>query len=122
MGLKKFKPTTPGRRGMTSIDYSDLTATTPNRALTTTLKRNAGRNNTGRITIRHKGSGHAKRYRLVDFFMTDKKDIPAKIETIEYDPYRSAFIALVLYADGERRYILAHSEVKVGDSVLTSVK
>lgn len=122
MGLKKFKPTTPGRRGMTSIDYSNLTSTTPNRALTTTLKKNAGRNNTGRLTVRHQGGGHAKRYRLVDFFMTDKKDIPAKIETIEYDPYRSAFIALICYADGERRYILAHGEVKVGDKILTSEK
>jgi large subunit ribosomal protein L2 len=122
MGLKKFKPTTPGRRGMTTIDYSDLTSTTPNKALTTTLKKNAGRNNTGRLTIRHQGGGHAKRYRLVDFYLTDKKDIPAKVETIEYDPYRSAFIALVCYADGERRYILAHNEVKVGDKILTSEK
>lgn len=122
MGLKKFKPTTPGRRGMTGIDYSELTVSTPNKALTTTLKRHAGRNNTGRLTIRHQGAGHAKRYRLVDFYMTDKKDIPAKIETVEYDPYRSAFITLVCYADGERRYILAHNNVKVGDTIITSEK
>ena len=122
MGLKKFKPTTPGRRGMTGIDYSELTVSTPNKALTTTLKRNAGRNNTGRLTIRHQGSGHAKRYRLVDFYMTDKKDIPAKVETVEYDPYRSAFIALVCYRDGERRYVLAHNEINVGDTILTSEK
>ncbi|NDK09196.1 50S ribosomal protein L2 [Candidatus Gracilibacteria bacterium] len=120
MGLKKFKPTTPGRRGMTGIDYSDLTVSTPNKALTTSLKRSAGRNNTGRITIRHKGSGHAKKYRLVDFFMTDKKTIPAKVETVEYDPYRSGFIALICYADGERRYILAHNTIKVGDSIITN--
>lgn len=122
MGLKKFKPTTPGRRGMTGIDYSELTVSTPNKALTTTLKKHAGRNNTGRLTIRHQGSGHAKRYRLVDFYMTDKKDIPAKVETVEYDPYRSAFIALVCYRDGERRYVLAHNDIKVGDIILTSEK
>lgn len=122
MGLKKFKPTTPGRRGMTGIDYSELTVSTPSKALTTTLKKTAGRNNTGRITIRHQGGGHAKRYRLVDFYMTDKKDIPAKVETVEYDPYRSAFIALVCYKDGERRYILAHNEIKVWDIILTSDK
>jgi len=122
MALKKFKPTTPGRRGMTGIDYKDITKVTPNKALTVTLKKAAGRNNTGRLTIRHQGGGHAKRYRLVDFYMTDKKSIPAKIETIEYDPYRSAFIALVCYSDGERRYILAHSEVKVGDSIITDEK
>lgn len=122
MGLKKFKPTTPGRRGMTGIDYSELTVSTPNKALTTTLKKHAGRNNTWRLTIRHQGSGHAQRYRLVDFYMTDKKDIPAKVETVEYDPYRSAFIALVCYADGERRYVLAHNDIKVGDIMLTTEK
>jgi len=122
MALKKFKPTTPGRRWMTGIDYKDITTSTPNRALTTSLKRNAGRNNTGRLTIRHQGSGHAKRYRMVDFYLTDKKSIPAKVETIEYDPYRTAFIALVCYADGERRYVLAHGEVKVGDTIITDEK
>ena len=122
MALKKFKPTTPGRRGMTGIDYSELTATKPYKALTVTLKKHAGRNNTGRITVRHQGSWHAQKYRLVDFYMTDKKWIPAKIETVEYDPYRSAFISLVCYKDGERRYILAHTEVKVGDIITTDDK
>jgi len=123
MALKKFKPTTPGRRGMTGIDYSEvLTVSTPNKGLTTSLKRHAGRGNTGRITIRHQGSGHAKKYRLIDFFFADKKSIPAKVETIEYDPYRTAFIALVCYADGERRYVLAHSEMKVGDAIITDEK
>ncbi len=122
MALKKFKPTTPGRRGMTGIDYKDITTSTPNKALTTQLKKNAGRNNTGRLTVRHQGGGHAKKYRLVDFYMTDKKSIPARVETVEYDPYRSAFIALVCYKDGERRYVLAHSEVKVGDEIITDVK
>jgi len=98
---------------MTGLDYSELTASTSHKSLTTKLKRSAGRANSGRITIRHQGGGHAKKYRLVDFYMTDKKGIPAKIETVEYDPYRTAFIALVCYKDGERRYILAHSEVKV---------
>lgn len=120
MALKKFNPTTPGRRGMTGIDYKDITSSAPNKSLTVTLKKAAGRNNTGRLTIRHQGGGHAKKYRLVDFFMTDKKDIPAKVETIEYDPYRTAFIALVCYADGERRYVLAHGEMKVGDEIITS--
>ena len=122
MWIKKFKPTTPGRRGMTGLDYSELTATTSHRSLTTTLKKSAGRGNTGRITIRHKGWGHAKKYRMIDFYMTDKKGISAKVETIEYDPYRTAFIALICYADGERRYILAHSEVKVGDTIITEEK
>ncbi len=122
MGIKKFKPTTPGRRGMTGLDYAELTTSTPNKALSVKLKKHAGRNNTGRLTIRHQGGGHAKKYRLVDFYMTDKKDIAAKVETVEYDPYRSAFISLVCYADGERRYILAHSEVKVGDTIVTQEK
>ena len=122
MALKKFNPTTNGRRGMTGIVYSDITTSTPNKGLTVTLKKNAGRNNTGRITIRHQGGGHAKKYRMVDFYLTDKKSIPAKVETIEYDPYRSAFIALVCYADGERRYVLAHTTMKVGDVVVTDEK
>ena len=122
MALKKFKPTTPGRRGMTGIDYSELTTTKPNKALTVTLKKHAGRNNTGRITIRHQGGGHAQKYRLVDFYMTDKKGIPARVETVEYDPYRSAFISLICYKDGERRYVLAHTTVKVGDTILTDEK
>lgn len=122
MALKKFNPTTPGRRGMTGIDYSEITTKSPYKALTTTLKKAAGRNNLGRITVRHQGGGHAKKYRLVDFYMVDKKDIPAKVETIEYDPYRSAFIALVCYSDGERRYVLAHTEMKVGDIILTAEK
>ncbi|MCH8518565.1 50S ribosomal protein L2 [Candidatus Gracilibacteria bacterium] len=122
MALKKFKPTTPGRRGMTGIDYSELTAVKPYKPLTITLKKHSGRNNTGRITVRHQGGGHAQKYRLIDFYLTDKKGIPAKVETVEYDPYRSAFIVLICYKDGERRYILAHSEVKVGDTIITDEK
>lgn len=122
MGLKKFKPTTPGRRGMTGLDYAELTTAKPNKALTLTLKKAAGRNSSGRITIRHQWGGHAKKYRMVDFYMVDKKGIPARIETVEYDPYRTAFIALVCYKDGERRYVLAHTETKVGDSIITDEK
>ena len=122
MGIKKFKPTTPGRRNMTGLDYAELTVSAPQKALTLKLKKASGRNNTGRITVRHQGGGHARKYRMVDFYMTDKKWIPARIETVEYDPYRTAFISLVCYADGERRYILAHSDVKVWDSVITDEK
>ena len=122
MGIKKFKPTTPGRRWMSVVTFEQITTTTPYKPLTVTLKKNSGRNNTWRITVRHQGGGHAKKYRLVDFYCTDKKGIPAKVETIEYDPYRSAFIALVCYKDWERRYVLAHTEMKVGDVVITDEK
>jgi len=122
VGIKKFKPTTPGRRWMSVVTFEQITTTTPYKPLTVTLKKNSGRNNTWRITVRHQGGGHAKKYRLVDFFCTDKKGIPAKVETIEYDPYRSAFIALICYKDWERRYVLAHTEMKVGDVVITDEK
>jgi len=122
VGIKKFKPTTPGRRWMTWLTYEELTTSTPYKPLTVKLVKHAGRNNTWRITIRHQGSGHAKKYRIVDFVWSDKKDIVAKVETIEYDPYRSAFISLVCYTDWERRYVLAHSEMKVGDKIVTSEK
>jgi len=122
VGIKKFKPTTPGRRWMSVVTFEQITTTTPYKPLTVTLKKNSGRNNTWRITVRHQGGGHAKKYRLVDFFCTDKKGIPAKVETIEYDPYRSAFIALICYKDWERRYVLAHTEMKVGDVVVTDEK
>jgi len=122
VGIKKFKPTTPGRRWMSVVTFEQITTTTPYKPLTVTLKKNSGRNNTWRITVRHQGGGHAKKYRLVDFYCTDKKGIPAKVETIEYDPYRSAFIALICYKDWERRYVLAHTEMKVGDVVITDEK
>ncbi|MDA7494820.1 50S ribosomal protein L2 [Candidatus Gracilibacteria bacterium] len=122
MGIKKFKPTTPGRRGMSVNTYEELTTSQPHKALTIKLHKSAGRNNTGRITVRHQGSGHAKKYRLVDFYQVDKKGVPAKVETIEYDPYRSAFISLVCYRDGERRYVLAHKTMEVGDMVITDEK
>lgn len=120
--MKKYKPTTQSRRNTTSIKYRDfLTTDTPYKALTKGMARRAGRNSDGRITMRHHGGGHKRKYRLVDF-KYDKKDIPAKVETIEYDPYRSGFIALVCYADGERRYILVPKKVKVGDKFIVSEK
>lgn len=122
MWIRKFKPTTPGRRWMTCVDFAELTTKTPNKSLTTTLKRNAGRNNTWRLTVRHKWSWHAKKYRFVDFFFHDKKWIKAKVETIEYDPYRTAFIALVCYVDWERRYVVAHKDMKVWDKIITDEK
>ena len=122
MGIKKFKPTTPGRRWMSVVTFEQITTDTPYKPLTVTLKKNSGRNNTWRITVRHQGGWHAKKYRLVDFYCTDKKGVPAKVETIEYDPYRSAFISLVCYKDWERRYVLAHTEMKVGDVILTDEK
>ncbi len=122
MGIKKFKPTTPGRRGMSVVTFEQITTTTPYKPLTVNLKKHSGRNNTWRITVRHKGGGHAKKYRLVDFYFKDKLGIPAKVETIEYDPYRSAFIALVCYRDWERRYVLAHKNMKVWDIIITDKK
>jgi large subunit ribosomal protein L2 len=118
--MKKYKPTTPGRRGMSSVTYRGvLTTDKPYKPLTKGVKRSVGRNSSGRITMRHKGGGHKRRYRIIDF-KYDKKDIPAKVETVEYDPNRSGFIGLILYADGERRYVLLPQSIGVGDSVLVS--
>ncbi len=122
MGIKKFKPTTNGRRGMSVNTYEEVTTSTPYKPLTVKLNKHAGRNNTGRLTIRHQGGWHAKKYRLVDFYQVDKKGIEARVETIEYDPYRSAFIALVCYKDGERRYVIAHKNMTVGDVIVTDEK
>ncbi|MBI4991930.1 MAG: 50S ribosomal protein L2 [Candidatus Harrisonbacteria bacterium] len=119
MIMKQYKPTSPARRQMTSVDYGAVTATEPYKPLTAKLSDKAGRNHHGRITTRHQGSGNRKLYRLVDF-KQDKLNIPGKVETIEYDPYRTAFIALVVYKDGERRYILAPKDLKVSDDVLTA--
>jgi len=122
VGIKKFKPTTNGRRGMSVNTYEEVTTSTPYKPLTVKLNKHAGRNNTGRLTIRHQGGWHAKKYRLVDFYQVDKKGIEARVETIEYDPYRSAFIALVCYKDGERRYVIAHKNMTVGDVIVTDEK
>ncbi|MDQ1343340.1 MAG: ribosomal protein [Patescibacteria group bacterium] len=119
MSIKKYNPTTPSRREMTGYSFDEITATEPYKPLTFYKKNAAGRNNTGRITVRHQGGGHKRLYRMVDFSF-DKKEIPAKVETIEYDPNRTGYIALVCYRDGERRYVLAHKDMKVGDTIITS--
>jgi len=118
--MKKYKPTTPSRRNMSVVDYRrSLTVSKPKKSLTKGFKRGVGRNNQGRLTTRHKGGGHKRRFREIDF-RYDKLNVPAKVETIEYDPNRTGFIALVCYADGERRYILAPRGVEVGDEIITS--
>jgi len=120
--MKQYKPTSPSRRQMTSVTYRGvLTASKPEKSLTKGFKRHVGRNNQGRITTRHKGGGHKRSYREIDFIY-NKKDIPAFVKTIEYDPNRSGFIALVFYKDGEKRYILAPKTVKVGDEIIVSEK
>ena len=118
MALKTYKPTTPGRRNMTSLSNAELSNVEPERSLLVSLDKKGGRNNTGRITTRHHGGGHKRKYRIIDF-KRDKDDIPAKVATIEYDPNRSANIMLLHYADGEKRYILAPKGLKVGDEVLS---
>ena len=118
--MKKYNPTTPGRRGMLIVEYKKaLTTSKPYKKLTKGFKRSKGRNNQGRITTRHKGGGNKRRYRMIDF-LYNKHDIPARIETIEYDPNRSSFISLVVYADGERRYVIVPKGVKVGDTFIVS--
>lgn len=117
MAIKIYKPTSPGRRHMTTSTFEEITKTEPEKSLTVTLKRQAGRNNQGRVTVRHRGGGARPKYRLIDF-RRDKIGIPAKVAAIEYDPNRTARIALLHYADGEKRYILAPQGLMVGDTVL----
>ena len=116
MAIKKYGPTTPGRRGMTVTDYSVLSKVAPERSLLEPMKKHSGRNNTGRITVRHQGGGNRTKYRVIDF-KRSKDGVNATVLTLEYDPNRSAFIALVQYEDGEKRYILAAEGLKVGDVV-----
>src|SRR6056297_3904631 len=118
MALKKFKPSTPSRRFMVMADQSDLSKNGPEKSLLAPLKRTSGRNNYGRVTMRHRGGGHKRRYRIIDF-KRNKFDVPAVVQTIEYDPNRSARIALIAYADGERRYILAPNKLQVGDTIIS---
>ncbi|MBT3319204.1 MAG: 50S ribosomal protein L2 [Clostridia bacterium] len=118
MAIKKYKPTTPGRRGMTVSTFEEITCTTPEKSLLDVRTRKAGRNVNGRITVRHRGGGAKRKYRIIDF-KRNKDGIPAKVATIEYDPNRTANIALLHYADGEKRYILAPFGLEVGDSVLS---
>ena len=118
MSIKHYKPTTPGRRGMTVMDYSGLSKVAPEKSLLGVIKKNAGRNSYGRITVRHHGGGNRVKYRIIDF-KRNKFDIPATVMTLEYDPNRSAFIALVQYEDGEKRYIIAPQDLKVGDKIIS---
>ena len=117
MGIKTYNPYTPSRRNMTGSDFSEITKTTPEKSLTTSLKKNAGRNNQGKITVRHQGGGNRRKYRIIDF-KRRKDDIPAKVAAIEYDPNRTANIALLHYADGEKAYIIAPVGLKVGDELM----
>lgn len=118
MPIKKYKPTSPGRRDMTGSTFEEITRSKPLRRLVRELRKRGGRNNLGRVTVRHRGGGHKRLYRLIDF-RRDKLNVPARVEAIEYDPNRSARIALLLYADGERRYIIAPLGLRVGDTVVS---
>ena len=120
MAIKTFKPTTPSRRQMTVIDYSELSKVAPEKSLLEPMKKTSGRNSYGRITVRHHGGGNRRKYRVIDF-KRNKADMPATVLTIEYDPNRSAFIALVQYEDGEKRYIVAPHGLKVGDVIESGV-
>ena len=118
MAIKKYKPTSNGRRNMTSSDYSAITTDKPEKSLMSPIKRTGGRNNTGRMTVRHQGGGHKRQYRIIDF-QRRKDGIPGRVATIEYDPNRSANIALINYVDGEKRYILAPKGLLVGATILS---
>ncbi|MEI6579767.1 MAG: 50S ribosomal protein L2, partial [Eubacteriales bacterium] len=121
MSIKIYKPTTPGRRGMSVTDYSGLSKVAPERSLLQSKNSNSGRNSYGRITVRHRGCGNRKKYRIIDF-KRNKFDVSADVLTIEYDPNRSAHICLIQYTDGEKSYILAPSGLKVGDKVISGPK
>ena len=119
MAVKTYKPTTPARRQMSNVDYSCLSKVAPERSLLEGKKKHSGRNSYGRITVRHQGGGNKQKYRIIDF-KRNKLDIPATVKTIEYDPNRTVFIALIEYTDGEKAYILAPADTKIGDTVISS--
>ena len=119
MGIKKYSPYTPSRRNMTGLDFSVITKSTPEKSLLAPIKKNSGRNNQGKITVRHRGGGAKRKYRIIDFKRNSKDGVPAKVVAIEYDPNRTAFIALLEYADGEKRYIVAPAGIKVGQKVVS---
>ena len=121
MAIRNYKPTTPGRRKMSALVNEEITTSTPEKSLTVTMKRKAGRNNQGKITVRHQGGGVKRRYRIIDF-KRNKLDVPGKVATIEYDPNRTANIALINYADGEKRYILAPKGLEVGATISAGEK
>ena len=118
MGIRKYNPTTPGLRGMTVSTFEEITTDKPEKSLTVTLKKHSGRNSRGKITVRHRGGGTRPKYRIIDF-KRDKDGVPGKVATIEYDPNRSANIALINYADGEKRYIVAPNKLEVGDVIFS---
>jgi len=118
MGTKKYKPVTPGLRQRVVLDYKEITTNKPEKSLLKPVKSKAGRNNLGRVTVRFRGGGNKRKYRIIDF-KRDKDDIPGKVKTIEYDPNRTSFISLIQYKDGERRYIIAPQQLKVGDDVMS---
>jgi len=118
MGIKRFKPITNGTRNMSALDFKEVTTNIPEKSLTITLKKHGGRNNQGKITVRHQGGGEKQRYRIIDF-KRNKDNIPGTVKTIEYDPIRTAFICLVQYPDGEKRYIICPDGLKVGDTVVS---
>ena len=121
MGIKTYNPYTPSRRNMTGSDFSEITASSPEKSLCTSLKKNAGRNNQGKITVRHQGGGSRRKYRIIDFKRNAKDGIPAVVKTVEYDPNRTANIALICYADGEKAYILAPEGLKVGQKIMNGI-
>src|SRR5207249_11359325 len=118
MAVRKYKPTSAGRRGASVSDFKEITRTQPEKSLTKPLKKKAGRNTYGRITARHQGGGHKRQYRVIDF-RRDKDGVPAKVAAIEYDPNRTARIALLHYADGDKRYILAPQGIEVGQTIVS---
>ncbi|MBK8985202.1 MAG: 50S ribosomal protein L2 [Chloroflexi bacterium] len=122
MPIKVYKPTSPGRRDMTSQTFEEVTRVAPEPALTRGLRKRGGRNHRGKITMRHQGGGHKRRYRVIDFNRRDKFGVPARVSSIEYDPNRSARIALLTYADGEKRYVVAPLGLRVGDQVMSGPK
>src|SRR4051812_28489179 len=117
MAIRKYKPTTPGRRGSRGADFDEIARSAPEKSLLVPLPKKGGRNVHGRITTRHQGGGHKRQYRLIDFKRVDKDGVPAKVAHIEYDPNRTSRIALLHYADGEKRYIIAPAKLKQGDRV-----
>ncbi|MDO4552005.1 MAG: 50S ribosomal protein L2 [Bacillota bacterium] len=118
MGIKKYKPTSPGLRGMTVSTFEEITKTTPEKSLTVSMNKHAGRNSRGKITVRHRGGGARPKYRIIDF-KRNKDGVPGKVAAIEYDPNRTANIALIFYADGEKRYIIAPNKLQVGDIIVS---
>ncbi|MBY6038459.1 50S ribosomal protein L2 [Fictibacillus nanhaiensis] len=121
MGIKKFKPTTNGRRGMSQLDFAEITTDQPEKSLLAPVTRKGGRNNQGKLTVRHQGGGHKRKYRIIDF-KRNKDGIPGRVATIEYDPNRTANIALIHYADGEKRYILAPKGIQVGQEIMSGTE